>query len=119
MTNTKIIYKILTLPEKHLFKSEIHRHDKLRNYLTNLISIKGIHEVYSVNSFFNVSSNTNLDDLSFSEIEVSEKEIERQSKKKVISEQYENSPSVRGVSLEDSSFSSNQRMSALIDELGN
>lgn len=77
MLNTQITYKIISLPEKHLYKSEHHRHEKLKNYIVNVASIKDISKVYTINSFFNVGSDTHIDDLSFSGIEIPEKELQK------------------------------------------
>lgn len=71
MKNTKIVYKMISLPEKHLYKSQNHRQEKLKNYLANLIKIKDIYQVYAVNTFFNAGSDNFLEDLSSSGIEVS------------------------------------------------
>lgn len=69
MNNIKIEYKTVQLPEKHLYKSETHRHEKLRTYLQSIISIKESYRIYSLNLFFNISGNTQLsDDTVFSAI---------------------------------------------------
>jgi hypothetical protein len=64
MKNIQITYKFLTLPQKHLYKSEPNRHEKLKNYLQNLVEIKDIGKVYAVNDFFNVSGNEENDNRS-------------------------------------------------------
>jgi len=69
MNNIKICYKAVQLPEKHLYKSETHRHEKLRGYLQSIISIKESYKIYSLNIFFNISGNHELsDDTVFSAI---------------------------------------------------
>lgn len=66
-----------------------------------------------------MGSDTHIDDLSFSGIEIPERELQKRKEKtvKVVSESAENRMGVGEKyipSPEDSSFSSNQRMSALI-----
>lgn len=46
MNNIQVTYRLLALPEKHLYKSETNRHDKLRTYLQNIIEIKEIYKNY-------------------------------------------------------------------------
>ena len=62
MNNIKITYKSIELPEKHLFKSEAIRHDKLLQYLKNVIEIRDVFKIYELGVFFNIASDKNLDD---------------------------------------------------------
>ncbi len=65
MANVQICYKSIQFPEKHLFKSEANRHEKLRNYLQSIISIKESYQIYALNVFLNISGNSELSDDTF------------------------------------------------------
>jgi hypothetical protein len=55
MNNTQVTYKALVLPEKLIFKSEAHRHERIRQYLQTVVEIRDIGRLYAVNVFFNAS----------------------------------------------------------------
>lgn len=54
----------------------------MTNYLANLITIKDICNVYAINAFFNVGSDDKIEELEFSGIDVPEREIEKQERKR-------------------------------------
>ena len=123
MNNIQIYYKSIQFPEKHLFKSETHRHEKLKNYLQAIINTKEAHQIYSLNVFLNLAGNAELSDdtfysaISFVKSKGKEHSLDRTQVKGFPSEvhdqvcEMENSP--------DFSYSlDKKRMSALIDELG-
>lgn len=99
MHNTQIYYKFVALPEKHLYKSGPIRHDKLHKYLGYVLTIPDAYKIYDLVCFLNLDSS--LGDLDVSGINASHP-------MPMEDEQF----------VHDSSYSSNQRMSALIDELG-
>jgi CRISPR/Cas system-associated endonuclease Cas3-HD len=57
MNNIQITYKAITLPERVYFKSENNRHEKLKNYLQEVVKIHDIGKVYALNTFFNIEGN--------------------------------------------------------------
>ncbi len=59
MENIKIRYQFVELPEKHYYKSESKRHEKLKNYLDNVIKVQDVYKVYCVNCFFDIFGNSN------------------------------------------------------------
>lgn len=54
MQNSQIVYKLIVLPEKHLYQSESKRHEKLLHYLESVVTINDVYKIYAVNSFFNM-----------------------------------------------------------------
>ena len=62
MNNVKICYKAIELPEKHLYKSESNRHEKLLTYLRNVVGIREVDKVYELGVFLNMASDKNLND---------------------------------------------------------
>lgn len=57
MSNIKITFTFLEMPQKVYFGSESLRHDKLAKYLQNLVDIKNLENIYAVNAFFNIGNN--------------------------------------------------------------
>ena len=74
MHNIQINYKAVALPERHYYKSESIRHEKLKNYLQAVVDIREARRVYAVNSFFNVAGSDNDD---ISEIGYNSRQMER------------------------------------------
>lgn len=54
MNNIQITYQVIVLPERVYYKSEALRHEKMMNYLQNVVAIRDIGMVYAVNRFFNI-----------------------------------------------------------------
>jgi hypothetical protein len=74
MHNIRITYKAVALPERHYYKSESIRHEKLKNYLQAVLDIREVGKVYAVNTFFNVAGSA-PDDIS--EIGYDSRQMER------------------------------------------
>lgn len=59
------MYKFLVLPEKVLYKSESKRHEKLINYLENIVMIKDIYKIHEVNKFFSMGHHYDTENSAF------------------------------------------------------
>ncbi len=67
MRNIQITYRLIALPEKHIYKSEAIRHEKMRVYLQNVLEVKEAFKIYPIIVFFNILGSKN-DDSSLSAI---------------------------------------------------
>lgn len=115
MTNTQISYRFLVLPEKHLYRAD--RHNKLKAYLEALIKVQEIWKVYEVNDFFKVGNNS-MKDISMSRIHSPDEDKMEKMKTLGMSISDENEIQTQRF-IDEDSFESKGRMSALIDQLGN
>lgn len=69
MGNMQIVYKFVVLPEKHLYKSEAHRHESLCSYLNNIVSIADVHHIYAVGAFLALGQRDMSDNSGMSMVE--------------------------------------------------